>query len=165
MPDSTNVLIKRDTAQLLTREVLNPCAGLLAEDVPLGSKLVNFDITSDEGMDVLDAANGVSTREWMQHIERPFLCQWWVFTKVEFPDLKSGEMIKHVRVALISPELEVLSFASHGVINSVDDMRASHGDGPYVPPLEIKCVPQSTRSNQTVIKLRARRAKPSNGQL
>lgn len=64
-----------------------------------------------------------------------------------------GEVIPMVRVVLIGPQMETLSFVSEGAIRSLDLIRSLCGDGPWSPPLPISVVQVKTRRNRRTYRL------------
>lgn len=129
-------------------------AGLLNEQVPVGTCVMNFS-PSDQGIgDVLFALEERASREPLQHVAEPFRVRWWSAKKIELADDQTGEVVSHVRLALASPDGDTLSFVSVGAVVSWDLIRAVHGDGPYDPALPVLVKPEKTRGGFTTYRLR-----------
>jgi len=147
-------VIKRDTAVLTVGLVRQPARSLMADDVPVGSYLLNFDPGADGSAELLYVAEESATREALQHVERPFPLCWWLCKKIELPDAETGEARPMIRTVLISPDKETLSFVSVGVVGSLDLLRSLKGDGPYDPAVPVLVRMERTRGGFNMYRLR-----------
>jgi len=146
-------LIRRE-AVLALSNVKVPAIALYATDVPMGSYLFGFDQTTDEGRKWIFSCEGESTKDPISHLEHPFLLRAWAAKKVMVNPQDGGDPITQVRVTLIDPDGDTMSFVSNGVLGSLDLLRTIYGDGPYNPPLALVTERIKTRGPGHVWKLR-----------
>jgi hypothetical protein len=147
-------LIRKVSAVLATALVNNSIGSLFASDVPPGQWLFGFDPTQPEHEADVFACDADGTREWSQHTTEPFFLRTWGAQKVLLPETAEREEREAVRVVLIDPTGDTLSFVSVGVVNSLDLIRALRGDGPFEPALPIVVVQIKTGVGRQILKLR-----------
>lgn len=130
------------------------CRRLLDSDTPDGYMVANIAPEHEDFEDVLFATEEPSTREWTQHTEKPFPMVYWVAKRVTLTDEANGNPVPVVRITLISPELETVSFASLGILSSLDLIRSVRGDGPYDPAIGLVFKEVKTRRGWKMIRMR-----------
>lgn len=160
MAKSSTELIRKVSAVLTTQLVVNPVAALVREEVPIGAMLYGFDPSDPTNEADVLACDDQVTREWTQHVSEPFLLHKWAAKKVLLKERSDRPEREAIKIWLIDPQGDTLSFTSDGVIGSLDMIRALKGDGPYDPPLKTTVVPIKTDETRTMFKLRIERTKP-----
>jgi hypothetical protein len=153
-------LIRKVSAVLTTQLVPNPVAALVRGDVPVGAMLYGFDPSDPLNESMVLACDDRVTREWTQHVSEPFLLHAWAAKKVLLKEREDRPEREAVKIWLIDPEGDTLSFTSEGVLGSLDMIRALRGDGPFDPPIKTTVVPIKTDETRTMFKLRIERIKP-----
>ncbi len=113
----------------------------------------NIPLKGREGLMMQMRCTGQVTREGESLADTPFPVKYFYAHVVEPIDPSSGEVQRCIRVVFVSPDYETTSFTSEGVIDSLDMIRRSLGDGPYDPPLNLKLVRIKTRHKRTVFHL------------
>lgn len=151
---STNLPAKQSARLVGSAALALSCRQLMSSEMPDGHMMTNIAPDDPDFEDVLFSTEEPATREWTQHTVKPFHVQWWFAKKITIEDEKTGEPQPTVRVTLISPELETLSFASLGVAASLDLLRSTRGDGPYDPALPVVFSEVKTRKGWKMVRMR-----------
>lgn len=147
-------LIRKVSAVVVSSIVENRLSAMLPDSVPVGQMIFGFDPTDPANEADVLRVDEKGTRDWTQHTTEPFLLRTWAAHKVEKPDEDTGEMKVYVRVVLLDPDGETLTFGSKGVVQSLDMIRTLRGDGPYDPPLKITVVRIALGGERQYLKLR-----------
>lgn len=113
----------------------------------------NIPLTGRDGLAMAMRCTSQPTVPGEECVRVPFSVKYYYAHAVELTDQRTGEVQSKVRLVFVNPEGETTSFASDGVLDSLDMIRRFLGDGPYDPPLKIKAVKVATRRGNTVTKL------------
>jgi hypothetical protein len=117
--------------------------------------VTNLNLRGREGLVRQMKVTSAVDRDGESLSDTPFPVKWWYAHIVEPVDPSTGEVQRCIRVVLMSPAGETTSFTSTGVIDSLDMIRRSLGDGPYDPPLWVRLVRIKTRHKRTIFRLEA----------
>jgi hypothetical protein len=134
---ATGLIVQRNTAVALNGIVTQPACGLLASDVPEGTRLFGFDPSLPDNERLVFLTDDEPTMESDDFIGKPFQLVTWACKRITQVNSDTGEPIPAVRVVLISDMNDTISFVSMGVLASLDLLRTLKGDGPYIPSLPI----------------------------
>jgi hypothetical protein len=134
---------------------LVPVETYFADASHVNDVVTNLDLRGREGLIRQMKVTSAVDREGESLSDTPFPIRWWYAHIVEPVDPSTGEVQRCIRVVLMSPEGQTTSFTSGGVIDSLDMIRRSLGDGPYDPPLWVRLVRIKTRHKRTIFRLEA----------
>lgn len=138
----------------LTSILGNPIEGLTRDDTPIGSRVMNFGPETPDWARLMFASEDQPTKSADQFRDVPFNLKYWAAKAVELESPETKETYRAVRLILIDPEGETISFASVGANTSLDVIRSVYGDGPYDPPIPVLCREEKTRSGRRVWRIR-----------
>jgi hypothetical protein len=134
---------------------LVPVETYFADATHVNDVVTNLDLSGREGLVRQMKVTSAVDRDGESLSDTPFPVKWWYAHIVEPVDPSTGEVQRCIRVVLMSPAGETTSFTSTGVIDSLDMIRRSLGDGPYDPPLWVRLVRIKTRHKRTIFRLEA----------
>lgn len=119
------------------RSIGVPVTHLAKDGVADEYRLCSFGPGDDDFEDLLFGSEEEATKTPEQFLDVPFPVKHWSAKPITLKSDDTGEMFRAVRLVLISPDGDTVSFASQGALKSWDLVRTVRGDGPYDPPLKI----------------------------
>jgi hypothetical protein len=122
---------------MTSKAMENPVSSLLADEVPEGSWIFGFDAMKEENEELVFLCDDDATKEWVQHVERPFWLYTWSARRIMMTNKDTKETLPAVRVVLVDADRETMSFVSVGAVASLDLIRTLRGDGPYDKPIPV----------------------------
>lgn len=128
-------------------------ASFFADAANVGGVASNIPLTGREGLAMAMRCTSQPTVPGESVVLTPFPVRYYYAHGIELTDQRTGEVQSRVRIVFVSPEGETTSFASDGVLDSLDMIRRFIGDGPYDPPVRVRAVKVATRRGNTVTKL------------
>lgn len=111
---------------------------LTTDEAETGAFLCNFDYRDSDNRDLLFLAEQPSDTKGSESAGREIDVQYWIATKILIPDRVSHEDVPVVRCVVISPDREVFSTLSRGVLKSLELLRRLVGSQPYDPPIRMR---------------------------
>lgn len=140
-------------SKLVESSPLIPVETFFADAVHDNDVYTNIDLQGRDGLVRQMKVTSKCDIEGESLSEEPFAFSHF-YAHVVYPmDAATGEVQRCVRVVLMSPGGQTTSFTSGGVIDSLDMIRRSLGDGPYDPPLMVKLARIKTRHKRTIFRL------------
>ena len=108
--------------------------------VPVESFLCNFDLQDPENADLVFLADQPASKKADDLVGEVISVKWWLCTKKEIPDRQNGGTCHVVRTALISPDRQVVSSLSVGILKSVELLRRTVGTEDIDPAIPMRVV-------------------------
>lgn len=130
-------LTQPETALSTLKMIGVPVTNLSREGVPDEYRLCSFGPENDDFEDLLFSTEEDATKTPEQFLDVPFPVKHWSAKPITLKSEDTGIDFRAVRLVLISPDSDTISFASIGALKSWDLVRTVRGDGPYDPPLRI----------------------------
>lgn len=119
------------------RQIGIPVTNLSREGVPDEYRLCSFGPEDPDFEDLLFGSEEEATKTPEQFMDHPFEVRHWAAKPITLKSDDTGEMFRAVRLVLINPDGDTISFASQGALRSWDLVRTVRGEGPFDPPLKI----------------------------
>lgn len=146
-------IMRKESAVSAGQLVKQSVGAMMSAECKPGQWLFGFDPTATEFIETVFKCDQDGTRSWDQHTTEPFLIHTWAAQKILLPETEERDERECVRVILIDPEGETLSFVSAGVVGSLDMIRTLVGDGPFDPPLPVTVRRIETGAGRQILKL------------
>lgn len=126
---------------------------LQRDEVPISAFICNFDYTDKDMSDLLFLADQPAETHGNDLAGKEILVKWWICTKIRIPDRQAGGECDVVRSVLISPDKEIISTLSVGILKSIELLRKTVGTAEIDPPMPMRVVASKMTAGSDMLTL------------